>query len=182
MLCGRLHGLHDRRAKRPAWTAIYATDVYITAHGYDLNAAVVAGGVLVTLAYSLLGRGIGVPAAGRLSDALVKRGVPRMTLVFMWLTIIIILFQLLSMQVTTIWLVAIIACVMSIAVNSFPLITVLVSETYGSEKTESYSASSTRWARSPAPWVLAASGYLGIALNTGARNSLAENKASGWPG
>ena len=140
----------------------------------DLNAAVVAGGVLATLAYSLLGRGIGVPAAGRVSDALVKRGVPRMTLVFVWLTIIIVLFQLLSMQVTTIWLVALIACVMSIAVNSFPLITVLVSETYGSEKTASVFGFINTLGQIAGATVLAASGYLGIALNTGARNSLEE--------
>ncbi len=157
-----------------AWTAIYATDVYITAHGYDLNAGVVAGGVLATLAYSLLGRGVGVPAAGRLSDSLVKRGVPRMTLVFVWLTIIVVLFQLLSMQVTTIWLVASIAFVMGIAVNSFPLITVLVSETYGSEKTASVFGFINTLGQIAGATVLAASGYLGIALNTGARNSLAE--------
>ena len=157
-----------------AWTVIYATDVYITAHGFDLNSAVVAGGVLATLAYSLLGRGIGVPAAGRLSDALVKRGVPRMTLVFVWLTLIVILFQLLSMQVTTMWLVAIIVCVLGTAVNSFPLITVLVSETYGSEKTASVFGFINMLGQIAGATVLAASGYLGIALNTGERNSLAE--------
>ena len=157
-----------------AWTAIYATDVYITAHGYDLNAAVVAGGVLATVAYSLLGRGVGVPAAGRLSDALVKRGVPRMTLVFTWLTLIIVLFQLLSMQVTTMWVVALIALVLGTAVNSFPLITVVISETYGSEKTASVFGFVNMLGQIAGATVLAMSGYLGIALNTGERNSLAE--------
>ncbi len=157
-----------------AWTAIYATDVYMSAHGFDLNAAVVAGGVLATVAYSLLGRGVGVPVTGRLSDALVKRGVTRMTLVFVWLTLIIVLFQLLSMQVTTIWVVALIACVLGTAVNSFPLITVVVNETYGSEKTASVFGFINTMGQLAGASVLAVSGYLGIALNTGERDSLAE--------
>ncbi len=157
-----------------AWTAIYVTDVYMMAHGLDLNAAVVAGGVLATVAYSLLGRGIGVPAAGWLSDVLLRRGIPRMTLVFAWLTVIISAFQVLSMQVTTVWLVAVIACVLGTAVNSFPLITVLVNETYGPEKTASVFGFINTLGQIAGATVLAASGYLGIALSTGERNSLSE--------
>ncbi len=157
-----------------AWTAIYATDVYMMAHGFDVNAAVVAGGVLATVAYSLVGRGIGVPVTGRLSDALVKRGVPRMVMVFVLLTAIVILFQLLSMRVTTMWLVAGIVCVLGIAVNSFPLITAAVSETYGPDKTASVFGFINMMGQIAGATVLAASGYLGIALNSGERNSLDE--------
>jgi MFS family permease len=157
-----------------AWTAIYVTDVYMMAHGMELNAAVVAGGILATVAYSLLGRGIGVPAAGWLSDVLVTRGISRMTLVFAWLLVIIVSFQLLSMQVTTMWLVAIIAFVLGTAVNSFPLITVLVNETYGQDKTASVFGFINMLGQIAGTTVLAASGYLGIALSTGERNSLQE--------
>ena len=157
-----------------AWTAIYATDVYMVAHGRDLNAAVVAGGILATIAYSLIGRGLGVPAAGRLSDALVKRGVSRMTLVFGWLTVIIVLFHLLSTLVTTMWVVAITICVLSTAVNSFPLITAVVSETYGPDKTASVFGFINMMGQLAGATVLALSGYLGIALGTGERNSLTE--------
>ncbi|HEY6363082.1 MAG TPA: MFS transporter [Vicinamibacterales bacterium] len=157
-----------------AWTAIYVTDVYMVAHGRDLNAAVVAGGLLAMVAYSLIGRGVGVPAAGRFSDALVKRGVSRMALVFGWLTVIIALFHLLSTLVTTMWVVAVAVCVLSVAVNSFPLITASVSETYGPDKTASVFGFINMMGQLAGATVLAASGYLGIALSGGERNSLAE--------
>jgi sugar phosphate permease len=168
--CGFIIGVRNAQA----WTAIYATDVYVMAHGMPINAAVVAGGVLVTAAYSILGRGFGVPTAGWLSDVLLKRGISRMTLVFGWLLVIIVAFQLLSMQVTTMWLVALIAVLLGTAVNSFPLITALVSETYGSDRTASVFGFINTLGQIAGATVLAVSGYLGIALSTGERNSLEE--------
>jgi MFS transporter, OPA family, sugar phosphate sensor protein UhpC len=168
--CGFIIGVRNAQA----WTAIYVTDVYTMAHGLQLNAAVVAGGVLVTVAYSLVGRGLGVPAAGWLSDVLLKRGISRMTLVFTWLVVIVIAFQLLSMQVTTMWVVAVIAVVLGTAVNSFPLVTVLVNETYGADKTASVFGFVNTVGQIAGATVLASSGYLGIALSTGERNSLQE--------
>src|SRR4051812_15725374 len=49
------------------WIAVYAADVYMS-QGLALNAAVVRGGVLALLAFSLVGRAIGCPLAGRMSD------------------------------------------------------------------------------------------------------------------
>ena len=168
--CGFIIGVRNAQA----WTTIYVTDVYAMAHGMQLNAAVVAGGLLVMVAYSLIGRGLGVPAAGWLSDVLLKRGISRMTLVFMWLVVIIIAFQVLSMQVTTTWVVAVVAVLLGTAVNSFPLITVLVNETYGPEKTASVFGFINMLGQIAGATVLAGSGYLGIALSTGERNSLEE--------
>ena len=182
VLCGRLHGLLDRRAKCPGVDSHLRDGRLHDGARTELNAAVVAGGVLATIAYSLLGRGIGVPAAGWLSDALLKRGIPRMALVFAWLMVIISSFQVLSMQVTTIWVVAVIACVLGTAVNSFPLITVLVNETYGPEKTASVFGFINTLGQIAGATVLAMSGYLGIALSTGERNALRSTTASGWPG
>jgi MFS transporter, OPA family, sugar phosphate sensor protein UhpC len=168
--CGFIIGVRNAQA----WTAIYVTDVYTMAHGMELNAAVVAAGVLVMGAYSILGRGLGVPAAGWLSDVLLKRGISRMTLVFIWLVVIIVAFQLLSMQLTTMWVVAIIAVLLGTAVNSFPLVTVLVNETYGPDKTASVFGFVNMVGQIAGATVLAMSGYLGVALNTGERNSLQE--------
>jgi sugar phosphate permease len=168
--CGFIIGVRNAQA----WTAIYVTDVYSMAHGMQLNAAVVAAGLLVMVAYSILGRGLGVPAAGWLSDVLLQRGISRMTLVFMWLGVIIIAFQLLSMQITTMWLVAVIAVLLGTAVNSFPLITVLVNETYGPDKTASVFGFINMLGQIAGATVLATSGYLGVALSTGERNSLEE--------
>ena len=168
--CGFIIGVRNAQA----WTAIYVADVYTMAHGMQLNAAVIAAGLLVMVAYSILGRGFGVPAAGWLSDVLLKRGVSRMALVFMWLVVIVVSFQLLSMQITTMWMVAVIAVVLGTAVNSFPLVTVLVNETYGPEKTASVFGFVNMLGQIAGATVLAISGYLGIALSTGGRNSLQE--------
>jgi MFS transporter, OPA family, sugar phosphate sensor protein UhpC len=168
--CGFIIGVRNAQA----WTAIYVADVYTMAHGMQLNAAIVAAGLLVMVAYSLLGRGLGVPAAGWLSDILLKRGISRMTLVFMWLVVIIVSFQLLSMQITTMWVVALVAVVLGTAVNSFALVTVLVNETYGPEKTASIFGFVNMLGQIAGATVLALSGYLGIALSTGERNSLEE--------
>ena len=57
-----------------AWIAVYAADVYIFERGMSLNDAVVAGGLLALLAYSLTGRAIGCPIAGTMSDVFAKTG------------------------------------------------------------------------------------------------------------
>lgn len=157
-----------------AWTAVYVTDVYIATRGLDVNTAVVAGGLLVTIAYSLFGRGFGVPLAGRLSDALFKRGWPRMVPVIAWLVLSIVLFQLLSMRVTAIWMLITIAVLLGTSVNCFPLIAAAVSDTYGPRKTASVMGFVNMVAQLAGATSLAASGYLGIALSGGGGNSLSE--------
>ena len=157
-----------------AWTAVYVTDVYIATRGLDVNTAVVAGGVLVTIAYSLFGRALGVPLAGRLSDALFTRGWPRMVPVIAWLVLAIVLFQLLSMRVTAIWLLVMIAVLLGTSVNCFPLIAAAVSDTYGPRKTASVMGLVNMVAQFSGATSLAASGYLGIAVSGGGGNSLSE--------
>ncbi|MGH2400996.1 MAG: MFS transporter, partial [bacterium] len=56
------------------WLAVYAADVYIAERGMSLNQAVVGGGLLALLAYSVAGRAIGCPIAGKISDLLARRG------------------------------------------------------------------------------------------------------------
>lgn len=157
-----------------AWTAVYVTDVYIATQGFDVNAAVVAGGVLVTIAYSLFGRGLGVPLAGRVADALFKRGWPRMVPVIASLVLTIVLFQLLSTLVTAVWLLVVVAVLLGTAVNCFPLIAAAVSDTYGPQKTASVMGFVNMVAQLVGATSLAASGYLGIALSGPEGNSLDE--------
>ena len=157
-----------------AWTAVYVTDVYIATRGFDVNAAVVAGGVLVTIAYSLFGRGLGVPLAGRVADALFTRGWPRMVPVIASLVLTIVLFQVLSMRVTAVWLLVMVAVLLGTAVNCFPLIAAAVSDTYGPQKTASVMGFVNMVAQLAGATSLAASGYLGIALSGPGGNSLDE--------
>jgi sugar phosphate permease len=157
-----------------AWISIYLADVYAAAHGFETNAAVVAGGVFATVAFSLIGRGIGVPIAGKVSDMLVQRGIPRISVVIGWLVLVIALFQLLSMRVTTLWLLAIVAVLAGTSVNCFTLITAAVSETYGPQKTASVTGFINMCGQLVGATSLAISGYLGVALGGGDTSALAE--------
>jgi MFS family permease len=157
-----------------AWISIYMADVYSAAYGYETNAAVVAGGLFATVAFSLLGRGLGVPVAGKVSDVLVRRGISRTAVVIGWLVLSIALFQLLSMRVTAFWLLAVVAVLAGTAVNCFTLITATVSETYGPEKTASITGFVNMCGQLVGATSLAWSGYLGIALSGGDSSPLAE--------
>jgi len=157
-----------------AWISIYMADVYAAAHGYETNAAVVAGGVFATLAFSLAGRGLGLPAAGKLSDVLVARGISRTAVVIGWLVLVIALFQLLSMQPTTLWLLAIVAVLAGTSVNCFTLITASVSETYGPQKTASITGFINMCGQLVGATSLAVSGYVGVALRGSDTGPLAE--------
>jgi MFS family permease len=157
-----------------AWMAVYLSDVYSSAYGRDLNAAVVAGGVFATALYSLCGRGLCLPIAGRLSDALVARGVSRTSIVIAWLVLAVVIFQMLSMQVTALWLLAPMAVLLGTSVNCFTLVTASVSETYGSERTASVTGFINMVGQLVGATALAVSGYLGMAMGAGNDNSLAE--------
>jgi MFS family permease len=157
-----------------AWIAIYLADVYAAAHGYETNAAVVAGGFLATVAFSFVGRGLGLPVAGKLSDALVARGISRTAIVIGWLVLSIALFQLLSMRVTQLWLLTIIAVLTGISVNCFTLITASVSDTYGTQKTAAITGFVNMFAQLAGATALAGSGYLGVFMGSGDSDALAE--------
>jgi hypothetical protein len=157
-----------------AWIAVYLSDVYASAYGRTLTEAVVAGGMFAMIAYSLCGRGICLPIAGRVSDALVARGVSRTGVVIGWLVLSIALFQILSMQVTTFWVLALVAVLLGTSVNCFTLITASVSETYGPERTASVAGFINMVGQLVGATALAASGYLGRAMAGSSGGALAE--------
>jgi MFS family permease len=156
------------------WIALYAADVYISAYGQSVNAAVVGGGLLVIVAYSLLGRGVGCPLGGRLSDALVKRGISRATLSIGWLALALGLFQLLSRGVATAWVLAVIACLLGTSINLFTLISAAIAETYGVQRTASIVSFANTVAQLLGATALAVSGYVGISLGSQAGHGLSE--------
>jgi len=156
------------------WIALYAADVYITAYGQSVNAAVVGGGTLVIVAYSLLGRGVGCPMGGRLSDALVKRGISRATLSIGWLAIALVLFQVLSSGLTAAWLLALVACLLGTSINLFTLISASIAETYGAQRTASIVSFVNTVAQLLGATALAMSGYVGVSLGSQAGHGLSE--------
>ena len=156
------------------WIAVYAADVFISAYGLDVNAAVLTGGTLVIVAYSLLGRGLGCPLGGRLSDALVSRGVSRASVAVGWLVLSVVLFQLLSTGVTVSWALAIVACLMGMSINLFTLISAAIAETYGAERTASIVSFMNTLAQLAGATALAVSGYVGVSLGSQAGHGLSE--------
>src|SRR5215467_11760599 len=73
------------------WLPIYATDIYIS-HGMNPKQAAVTGGLLST--FYLLGRLIGVPVAGYVSDRVVKRGISRKAIAIGFLVFTVVLLRL----------------------------------------------------------------------------------------
>jgi sugar phosphate permease len=159
-----------------AWISVYLADVYASAHGFDTNAAIVAGGVFATIGFSFVGRGLGLPLAGKLSDLLVARGVQRTVVVIGWLVLAVVLFQLLAMRVTALWLLAGVAVLVGIAVNCFTLITASVSDTYGPQKTAAVTGFINMVAQLVGATALAGSGYIGVFMSGGDTGALAEYK------
>jgi MFS family permease len=156
------------------WIAVYAADVYISGRGIPLNQAVVAGGLLALVAYSLVGRAAGCPLAGRFSDMCVRRGISRTAVLIGWLVLGMVLLQVLSLGVTAIWQLAIIAALLGTSVNLFSLVPAAISDTFGPQRTASLSSFANTMAQLSGATALAVSGYVGISLNAQPGNALAE--------
>jgi MFS transporter, OPA family, sugar phosphate sensor protein UhpC len=157
-----------------AWIAVYAADVYIFERGMALNDAVVAGGLLALLAYSLTGRALGCPLAGKMSDALAARGVSRTAVLFLWLALAMVLLQTLALGVTSLWAMAVVAALLGTSVNLFSLVPAAISETYGRQRTASLSSFTNMVAQLSGATALAVSGYVGISMNSQPGNALTE--------
>jgi sugar phosphate permease len=155
----------------PPWLPIYAADIYIS-RGMPLETAVVTAGAL-TMFY-LAGRLVGVPVAGFISDRIVTRGISRNSLAIAFLLLTAGLFQLMPMGVTSTTILGILAFLMGVSINMYPLITTAVSETFGPQKTSSVMGALNTFAQLSGATALLLSGYLGIALNTAPGNALEE--------
>src|SRR5207247_7366319 len=113
---------------------------YISKYGLALNQAVVAGGLLALVAYSLIGRAIGCPLAGKITDMLAKRGVSRTAVLIAWLVFAIIMLQLLSTVLPTIWMLGIVIVLLGMSVILFSLVPAAISATYRSQLTAVFSS------------------------------------------
>jgi MFS family permease len=155
----------------PPWLPIFAADIYLS-QGMTLNDAVIAGGLLTT--FYLGGRVFGVPGAGFVSDRLIRRGLPRRTMAIVFLLVTVCLLLALTMGVKSTWVLAAVACAMGMTINTFPLITTAVSETFGPARTSSVMGFINTLAQLCGATALALSGFMGVALNNTPGNALAD--------
>jgi ACS family D-galactonate transporter-like MFS transporter len=156
------------------WMAVYAADVYIGKYGMALSQAVVQGGLLALVAYSLVGRVVGCPLAGRMSDVLAKRGVSRTAVLIGWLVAGIGLLAVLMSGTPTILSLGILMALLGTSVNLFSLVPAAISETYGSQRTASVSSFANTMGQFSGATALAVSGYVGVSLNATPGNALTD--------
>jgi ACS family D-galactonate transporter-like MFS transporter len=156
------------------WMAVYAADVYIGKYGVALNQAVVQGGLLALVAYSLVGRVVGCPLAGQMSDVLARRGVSRTAVLIGWLVAGIALLAVLMSGTPTILSLGILMALLGTSVNLFSLVPAAISETYGSQRTASVSSFANTMAQFSGATALAASGYVGVSLTATPGNALTD--------
>lgn len=110
----------------PGWLPLYATDFYIQQQGMEKGIAIIAGGGMATL--YVLGRVFGTPFVGKVSDTLLKRGIPRSVVIGAGLLIIACLFFLFTLRIPTPFLMGLLSFVSGIVINIFPLINASVAE------------------------------------------------------
>jgi len=144
------------------WLAIYATDIYIS-KGMDAKQAAVTGGLLST-AY-LLGRLIGVPVAGFVSDRLISYGISRKSIAVGFLFLTIVLLWMMPMGIQSTPMLGVLAFLLGVSVNMYPLITTAMSEQFGAQRTSSAMGVLNTVAQFSGAVALSISGYLGIALS-----------------
>ena len=156
------------------WMAVYAADVYIGKYGVALNQAVVQGGLLALFAYSLVGRVVGCPFAGKMSDVLAKRGMSRTAVLIGWLIVGIALLAVLMSGTPTIVSLGILMALLGTSVNLFSLVPAAISETYGSQRTASVSSFANTMGQFSGATALAVSGYVGVSLNAQPGNALTD--------
>lgn len=155
----------------PPWLPVYAADIYIS-KGMQLQSAVLAGGALST--FYLVGRLVGGPIMGFVSDRLLARGISRKALAIAFLLLSAVLFQIMPIGIRSTVALGAIAFVMGISINMYPLITTAVSEAFGSQRTSSVMGFLNTFAQLSGATALLISGYLGIALSSAPGNTLEE--------
>src|SRR6185503_4801183 len=155
----------------PPWLPVYGADIYLN-QGMPLAKAAIAGAALSSP--YLLGRLVGGPLMGFVSDRLRARGISRSTLAIGFVLLSAALFQIMPVGIRSTAALAGIAFVMGISINMYPLVTTAVSETFGSQRTSSVMGFLNTFAQLSGATALLISGYLGIALNATPGNTLEE--------
>ncbi len=112
----------------PGWLPLYATEFYIQNRGMAKGPAMVAGGVMATI--YVLGRVIGSPLMGKLSDVLLKKyGIPRAAIIFVGLVVIALQFWIFTTPIpSSVAILAVLSFAWGVSINIFPLINASAAE------------------------------------------------------
>jgi sugar phosphate permease len=111
----------------PGWLPLYATEFYIQKQGMAKGSAIVAGGAMATV--YVLGRVIGTPLVGNLSDVLLRKfAIPRAVVIFVGLLGIAACFWAFSMPIPNVFLMGLLSFASGVLINIFPLVNAQAAE------------------------------------------------------
>ncbi|RAI37843.1 MFS transporter [Rhodoplanes roseus] len=110
----------------PGWLPLYATDFYIQEAGMSKEAAIIAGGGMASV--YVIGRVVGTPGVGWISDKLLKHGIPRAVVIGAGLVLIGLTFFLFTRHIPNTFSLAALAFFAGVVINIFPLINASAAE------------------------------------------------------
>lgn len=111
----------------PGWLPLYAADFYIQTGHMSKETAMVAGGAMATV--YVIGRVIGTPLVGKLSDILLKRNnTPRSVIILVGLLMIALMFYAYTTPIPSAFALGALAFFSGIVINIFPLINASAAE------------------------------------------------------
>ncbi|AKN31897.1 hypothetical protein Ccar_13925 [Clostridium carboxidivorans P7] len=114
----------------PGWIVMYATDFY-THYGMNKEKAIIAGGLMSTI--YVLGRAVGTPLVGLLSDFLLRRGIPRSVIVCVVQVLMFIMYYSYTLPIPSPILLGILAFVTGILINLVSMMNALGAELWSSK-------------------------------------------------
>lgn len=111
----------------PGWLPLYAADFYMQTGGMSQEKAMVAGGAMATV--YVLGRVLGTPLVGKLSDYLLKhKNTPRSVVILAGLLLIAAMFYTYTTPIPSTLAMGALAFYSGIVINIFPLINASAAE------------------------------------------------------
>ncbi|MBU2702750.1 sugar phosphate permease [Sporomusaceae bacterium BoRhaA] len=110
----------------PAWLVMYATDFYLQSGGMSKEAAMIAGGTTATI--YVLGRAVGTPVVGLISDVALKHGIHRSVVIWIAQVAMICMYFSYTFPIFSPLLLNILAFISGILINLFPLMNAVGAE------------------------------------------------------
>ena len=156
----------------PGWLVIFASEVSLYEWGYERDAAVMIGGLIGT-AYTV-GHVVGSPLIGRLSDGLLSVGVHRMTISVTGIGIGGIAIWVLTVPLSSTWILAGIASLLGVALHTFPVLNAMVAERWGTNQTGKSLGWINMIGQLAGAVSLSISGYVGMGFSTDSPSPLSE--------
>lgn len=156
----------------PGWLTIFSNDAYRIQSGYSPSEAMIAGGIIGTI-YTF-GHIAGSPLLGSMSDGLAQHGHHRLLFASGILGLGAIGIFLLTLPLSSGWMLGILAFILGVALHAFPVINAAVTDRWGIHHTGERLGWINMVGQLAGAFALSISGYVGIALSNEPGNPLGE--------